>query len=456
MKDIIEQLNALRNQKLSKEERVSLYARINSSIKTPTHTPSPFLQTSTFRMVKRHASLFSRFALVASIIIVIGGGSATFASATALPGDTFYPMKISSEKFALSIIQDPEKKLNLQTQHIENRLIEAKTLLEKNEVSKEAEAILSENLEANVKDMTETIQTLQKEGEVEAIIKNTNELAPILKSHKKVLVEVKEKAKEDAITKEAKKTETDSSLTEIAIQDEPTSADTAPDETLPVIESTPSQIEEVTTLELEETTSASDEAMISSEITEKEILPTTEETTSEIASSLTDSLIETIEETIIVVEKAESDALLQVSEAISSGDTVDDSIVKEAVDSITEKAETQINEIKNTVISIEEVATDSATTTSQSTSINDDILTVEDAEAYLALSQKAYSEKRFEDALMYSQKASDILNIIYPKFEETLLSPTNKEKLNLEAKAKTSIESINSLIEKFSSSSLPQ
>lgn len=70
-----------------------------------------------------------RLALTILLLVVfIGGGTTLVASAQSLPGDTLYPLKLSTERLRLFIARQPQQRLDLERQFDEQRMAELQAL----------------------------------------------------------------------------------------------------------------------------------------------------------------------------------------------------------------------------------------------------------------------------------------------------------------------------------------
>jgi hypothetical protein len=76
--------------------------------------------------------LVARFAIALVLVIglIVGGGITTTASASALPGDTLYPVKLSLEQINLLFANDPHVRQQLELQYQDARQQEVQSLLQ--------------------------------------------------------------------------------------------------------------------------------------------------------------------------------------------------------------------------------------------------------------------------------------------------------------------------------------
>lgn len=92
---------------------------------------------------------FFRFPALAFalVILLIGGAGATYAAEAALPGDTFYPLKLHIlEPLQERLVRSPAKRKILQTQRVERRLKEAHSLANKGMLTSKHRMMLEQNI----------------------------------------------------------------------------------------------------------------------------------------------------------------------------------------------------------------------------------------------------------------------------------------------------------------------
>lgn len=178
---------------LSEKEKDTLRYRIEqfisfNPIRSEVHVPKKTFYFSIFTF----KALGKAVSLVLIALIVVGGSGVSYASTDSLPGDKLYNVKINvNEKIEEKLAFSTEAKVVVQRQQVERRLTEAQKLVEKKDLSPEKKEIVKTNLEKNVKDVTESIENLKKEGKIEEALDTTSKIAPVLEAHKKVLTEQK-------------------------------------------------------------------------------------------------------------------------------------------------------------------------------------------------------------------------------------------------------------------------
>ncbi|MEZ4211137.1 MAG: hypothetical protein R3B39_02520 [Candidatus Paceibacterota bacterium] len=178
---------------LSEKEKDTLRYRIEqfisyNPIRSEVHVPKKTFYFSIFTF----KALGKAVSLVLIALIVVGGSGVSYASTDSLPGDKLYNVKINvNEKIEEKLAFSTEAKVVVQRQQVERRLTEAQKLVEKKDLSPEKKEIVKTNLEKNVKDVTESIENLKKEGKIEEALDTTSKITPVLEAHKKVLTEQK-------------------------------------------------------------------------------------------------------------------------------------------------------------------------------------------------------------------------------------------------------------------------
>jgi hypothetical protein len=117
--------------------------RLLSAYAKKANTSHPVSESSIPRLLQRilikltgkedlDMKLVARFAIALVIVIglIIGGGITTTASASALPGDTLYPVKLSLEQINLLFANDSQVRQQLELQYQDARQQEVQSLLQ--------------------------------------------------------------------------------------------------------------------------------------------------------------------------------------------------------------------------------------------------------------------------------------------------------------------------------------
>ena len=112
------------------------------------------------------------------------------ASASSLPGEILYPVKLAHEEIVSATKINIESKVSYETKRTEKRIKEATKLIEKNEFSKENQKTLSESIEKHNKRIQENIAKVTEQDPLialelstqagDTIEKNINELKKVI------------------------------------------------------------------------------------------------------------------------------------------------------------------------------------------------------------------------------------------------------------------------------------
>ncbi len=200
-------------------------------INTPYFTPSPFL------------SSFAKGFSFAVIVLVVGGSTITYASNNTLPGDLLYTVKVNfAEPLERSLKFSQEAKMETKTKHIERRLTEAQLLIKKDIHTTDQHEELRQRIERQIKEINSNIDTLETNGQANAILEVTSRLDSVLKAHKNILNQNLNETKTALKTIEG----TDTEIIKIEIEEEvSTKLQTRPqDSLLTTLTNVISQIEE--------------------------------------------------------------------------------------------------------------------------------------------------------------------------------------------------------------------
>lgn len=192
-------IKILKSISLSQKEKDVLRYKIEqfisfNPIRNEIHIPkkSFYFSVFTFRTLAKGVSL------VLIALIVVGGTGVSYASTDALPGDRLYNVKINvNEKIEEKLAMSTQARVTVQTQRVERRLTEVQKLVERKDLSPERKEIVRVNLERNVSEVARTIENLKNEGRVEKALDTASRITPVLEAHKKVLTEQKQTERKD-------------------------------------------------------------------------------------------------------------------------------------------------------------------------------------------------------------------------------------------------------------------
>lgn len=105
----------------------------------------------------------SKLVGVAMLIVVLGIGGISGASASALPGDALYPVKTNiKEKIEEAISFTPEAKIAYRKRIIETRLQETEDLLNLNKLTPQTQIELNTNIENQTKEIKNNLAEIKK------------------------------------------------------------------------------------------------------------------------------------------------------------------------------------------------------------------------------------------------------------------------------------------------------
>lgn len=376
---------------LSEKEKDTLRYRIEqfisfNPIRSEVHVPKKTFYFSIFTF----KALGKAVSLVLIALIVVGGSGVSYASTDSLPGDKLYNVKINvNEKIEEKLAFSTEAKVVVQRQQVERRLTEAQKLVEKKDLSPEKKEIVKTNLEKNVKDVTESIENLKKEGKIEEALDTTSKIAPVLEAHKKVLTEQK--------TEEDKNDKSDSfavmAKMSVVLDEEAEEKDTL----LDTVEDAIKQVEKA----------------------EKEIIEEVNENQKK-AEEVTEKNTKEVSEKIEILKKENDES------------SKEDLRIKEDM-----KQEISISLEKDPVM------TNSTATTTDGTekmlikiSSEDDVkLRIQESEKLIIQAEEAKKSGDFKQALLLSQQAKKIITQIeeYQKIKQVEVSNLeNSQKVNTE------------------------
>lgn len=129
-----------------------------------------------------------------AIVLVATGLS--YAAENALPGDTFYPLKIKvSEEIKAVTLTTPEEKMIWQKARVERRIAEMEKLLSTNNLTEDKKAIATSELEKQLNTLTDTVQKVaDSQNKTEQTKKALSEIAggleKTLDDHTQTVVEL--------------------------------------------------------------------------------------------------------------------------------------------------------------------------------------------------------------------------------------------------------------------------
>lgn len=156
-------------------EKKSMYSDITSSVVSPYTNKSPLL------------NLFSKKITWSVALCLVVIYTTNQVSASALPGDLSYPIKIAREEVILITKPTPAKKADYLIKRIETRIAEKTTLIETNQLKKE-DSLVVDNLIAKTTEQFNTQITDIKTEDSVIALDYQNTMTAILDSHSETLL----------------------------------------------------------------------------------------------------------------------------------------------------------------------------------------------------------------------------------------------------------------------------
>lgn len=156
-------------------EKKSMYSDITSSVVSPYANQSPLL------------GLFSKKITWSVALCLVVIYTTNQVSASALPGDLSYPIKIAREEVILITKPTPAKKADYLIKRIETRIAEKTTLIETNQLKKE-DSLVVDNLIAKTTEQFNTQITDIKTEDSVIALDYQNTMTAILDSHSETLL----------------------------------------------------------------------------------------------------------------------------------------------------------------------------------------------------------------------------------------------------------------------------
>ena len=187
-------INQAKGIKMTQNERLTLRAKLSSlPIPSPlTPTQSPYLSHS-------HFWTLGKVLVAACLIVVLSGGSLSYAAEKSLPGDLLYPVKTEFNEELVSAFQlTPKAKIAWQEKRVGRRLKEIETLTQRHQLSDQARVQIENNLEKHQKKAWE----LKEESKIDdkQIIEKVEKARAGLKNRESK-EDDKEKSKEENLKK---------------------------------------------------------------------------------------------------------------------------------------------------------------------------------------------------------------------------------------------------------------
>ena len=138
-----------RDIKMTPHEKALLGSKLAS---LPIPSPVPIVRSP--YLTKSHFWTLGKALVAACLIVIIGGGSLSYAAESALPGDLLYPIKTNINEEVISATKfKPADKVAWQEKRVERRLKELEALTRKHDLNDRAKNQIEKNLEKHRKNI---------------------------------------------------------------------------------------------------------------------------------------------------------------------------------------------------------------------------------------------------------------------------------------------------------------
>src|SRR3989344_3406146 len=173
MKDekLKEGIKEIREIKMTAMEKERIFESvINSPILQEQPIKSPWTVFSFISVIHKNRLVY--YGSVLSLVVVLGGG-AVFASGNSLPGNVFYPLKVSVvEPIHSALTFSPQAKAEYESHLATKRLVEAETLKSRGKLDKAKEEKLSLLLEDHAKAFNKAIGDINNDNDDDDTVTN--------------------------------------------------------------------------------------------------------------------------------------------------------------------------------------------------------------------------------------------------------------------------------------------
>ena len=184
-------INKMKSERMTEEEKISIHFRVmtfmenNPVSKIPVRIRSPYFSRFSF-------ARFSKIAGTSMLLMIIGVGGLTYASAGALPGDFLYPVKVSfKEKIEEQLAFTPVKKVAFRQKKIETRYNEVETLIKQNKVTPENISVATTNINIEKEKLNNDLTEVTKTDPQIAVLAKT-QIEEAIKTHQDKIITLTE------------------------------------------------------------------------------------------------------------------------------------------------------------------------------------------------------------------------------------------------------------------------
>jgi hypothetical protein len=186
-------INIMKKQKLTDSEKSAIWFKVetfveNNPVNSNSHSKSGIKKSPYF--ARHHFFTAGKILATSFLLVILGFGGLSYSSASALPGDLLYSLKINvKEKVEEQLTFNTEKKIELRQKRIETRFTEVESLIQENKITKENRETVEKNIQAEKEKITKNLAEIKETNpemaelakiKIEKSIKNHQEKINIL------------------------------------------------------------------------------------------------------------------------------------------------------------------------------------------------------------------------------------------------------------------------------------
>jgi len=211
-------IKIIKAEKMTKEEKTSIRFKVETFVQNnPINIPQKSPYFSRFHFAKA-GKIFA----TGLLLMVIGVGGLSYSSASALPGDLLYPIKINlNEKIEEKLAFKPEKKIVIQQKRIETRFTEIETLIKEKKIAPENNSVVAEAEKQINQEKERLVNTLIKVQKInpEMASKAKNNIENSIKNHQeKIHALINERKANKKLEQNQENTELENSSIQIKVE----------------------------------------------------------------------------------------------------------------------------------------------------------------------------------------------------------------------------------------------
>ncbi|HPS21561.1 MAG TPA: hypothetical protein PLO44_02020 [Candidatus Paceibacterota bacterium] len=156
-------ITKIRNEKMTENEKAAIWFRVETFAKNNPVGSSKLVKYPYFSA--HHFFTAGKVFATSILLVVFGFGGLSYSSASSLPGDLLYSIKINvNEKIEEKLTFTPEKKINLRKKRIETRLTEVESLIKENKVTKKNREIVEKNIKVEKEKIESELKQIQEQN----------------------------------------------------------------------------------------------------------------------------------------------------------------------------------------------------------------------------------------------------------------------------------------------------